>query len=607
MVKIIKTFLYISFIIPLVILGQTKNDPKEHNVKVEEPVIFKDSLPKISLPDFVITGQEKIDLSNKNKIEISEENLYEIPANQNIKFELKDISTTQVETPFKKVYDKNNFGDIFSGFIKGEVGNFSSLALSAGTTYEWQIYKIGFIGNYISRGENVSNSDYYLGNSNLFFIANIPKTDNIFNDTRVSLNLYYDIKNYKFYGIPDYISYLRETLNSSLLTKRYFLFKINPVIISNDERYFKYKAGIIYNYFKEDNSLSNNFDPYYNITNYSENSFYFHISGEYQYKGYNLNGKLLIGNNYLSPSNSNTELSKNAFLFNTSINAKKDISDFISVEGGLKFYSYQNLKDYSYIAYFDNKTKNILLPNISIKYENNTNFSLSLNYSPDLEIMSLYKSYLMHPYLYVFNLEHIVNKVDMYLNFDYFYSPNIRIKTTLGYLEQENTPIYRQHYDEQIMIWSQYQLSELAKGFYTKLSLIYNVNDNNRFELKLNYQRKRLNSEQIPYSPDITASLDYFTRLYFGLYLNPSIEFIGKRRADDPHNLFNSVIPLPFEKLESINLKEIFLFNINLEYDIINNVVANVNIRDIFNSRYSYYKGYEEFPFSIFAGIKFKW
>ena len=244
MVKIIKTFLYISFIIPLVILGQTKNDPNEHNVKVEEPVIFKDSLPKISLPDFVITGQEKIDLSNKNKIEISEENLYEIPANQNINFELKDISTNQVETPFRKVYDKNNFGNIFSGFIKGEVGNFSSLALSAGTTYEWQIYKIGFIGNYISRGENVSNSDYYLGNSNLFFIANIPKTDNIFNDTRVSLNLYYDIKNYKFYGIPDYISYLRETLNSSLLTKRYFLFKINPVIISNDERYLNIKLEL---------------------------------------------------------------------------------------------------------------------------------------------------------------------------------------------------------------------------------------------------------------------------------------------------------------------------------------------------------------------------
>jgi len=606
MVKIRK-LLYISFIIPLVIFGQEKNNPKEHNAKVEEPVIFKDSLPKISLPDFVITGQEKIDISNRNKIEISEDNLYEIPLNQNINFELKDISTTQVETPFKKFNNLNNSGDMFSGFIKGEAGNFNSLSLSAGSTYEWQIYKIGFIGNYISRGENVSNSDYYLANSNLFFVANIPETDNIFNNTRIGLNLYYNIKNYKFYGVPDYLFYLRETPNSNLLTKKYSLFKINPVIISNDEKYFKYKAEIIYNYFKDDNSLSNNFDPYFNIPDYSENSFYFNVSGEYQYKGYFLRGKLLIGNNNLSPSNNTGEISKNAFLFNTSFNAMKNISDNISIEGGLKFYSYQNLKDYSYIAYLDNKTKNILLPYISFKYENNKNLSISLNYSPDLEIMSLYKSYIRHPYLYVFNLEHIVNKVNLYLNFDYFFSTNLRIKSTLGYLEEENTPIYRQHYDEPIMIWSQYQLSELTKCFYAKLDFNYNINDNNRFELKLNYQRKRLHSETIPYSPDITASLDYYTRLYFGLFLNPSIEFIGKRKADDPYYLFSSTTPLPFEKIESINLKEIFLFNINLEYNIINNVIASVNIRDIFNSRYSYYKGYEEFPFSIFAGIKFKW
>lgn len=589
------SYIFIILISCSALYSQVKQEPKERNVPIEEPVIFKDSLPKISLPDFVITGKEKIDITNRNKIELIESRVYTLPGNLNNNFESKDISGL-VAAPQKRniASDKLN---IFSGFVKGEYGNFNSPAISAGAAYRYDIYQASFTGSYISRDENVSNSDYSMGNAGLSLGADIPETDNIFSSAKTGLNLSYKTKNYNYYGLIEdpYILYGWPAFPDRL-DKENNSFAADAFIKSEEEKYFKYDAEIIFNRFKDENGYS------YLMPFYTENRFQFNISGQYEYRKFIFSGKALINNNNVKRISNPYNVSNNSLLFGIFLNAQNEVLPSIYAQAGIKYYSYEDL--FSYRETIDPK-ENIVLPQFSVRYENNKNLSLSFCYAPDLEIMSLEKLYSLNPYIYPVKSGHLINTVNLFVLLDYSYSSNLRVKAALGYLEQKNTINYREAGGVPFVFWLADVMDEKAKGIYSNLNINYLIDNVNSFSFKLNYQNKRVESIKIPYTPDISCSLDYFCLLNIGLTLNPSIDIIGERRSNGFYEYLSGGKRIYPGEIKT--MKSIFLLNLSAEYPILKYLIASIDLNNILNTRYSYYRGFEEYPFSIFAGIKFKW
>jgi hypothetical protein len=603
---------FIIFIFNSCLYSQVKPEPKERTVAIEEPVVFKDSLPKISLPDFVITGKEKIDITNRSKLEFFENRIFITPKNSNPNFESKDLSAALIETSLKGGLSNENPIDIFSGFVKGEYGNFNSPAASAGVIYAWDIYKAALSGNFLSRAENVKNSDFSNGCINLSLGANIPKTDNLFNEAKVKLDLNYNTKSYNYYGSlswppwldsPNYLPDPFHKKNSSIT--------LDASINSEGKKYFKYDVDLLFNRFKDDN---NNL---YFIPIHTENKIKFSISGEYEYDKYIFSGSLLLNNNNITnqfgptayiQDNGTTEtvlypdLDKNSLLFGLSLNAASEIMPSLFAKAGLKFYSYDYILSYNTK---NDMAKGIFLPQLSIRYENNKNLSVSLCYAPDLEIMSLEKLYQINPFIYPADIKHCIDDVNLFINAYYAYSDNLRMNATFGYREQKNTPNFYNFYNTFFQSFAAEIIDEKAKGIYCDLNIDYQLNYNNDFSFTFNYQNKRVESKRIPYTPDFCCSLDYITLLNMGLTLNPSLSFISDRRSDIFYEYMNGGYKIYQGDIET--LKSIFLLNLDAEYPIYKNLIASLNINNILNTKYSYYNGYEEYPFSIFAGIKFKW
>ncbi len=574
----LRKILYITIVSAAALYSQVKEEPKERNVSIEEPVIFKDSLPKIELPDFVITGKEKIEITDRNKIEVFNDRLYSIPE---IKpdFEQKDIPVSEINIPLRKGSGSNDYYDFFSGFVHGAYGNFNSPAISAGAAYGWDIFKTSFSGSYLSREENVSYSDFSTGKADITIGAKVPETNNIFTNADAKLDFSFYTKKYNYYGWRENFYLPIPPATFLLLPNELNRISLRAGISSEETEFYRYKANLSWNNFQT------NPGTIYLESN-KENTVAFDIAGSYNYEGYNFEGKILINNLNLSTDFFSNNQNKNLFTFGTLLNAQKELMSSISIIAGVKFYSFGDIR-----LDKEERSKNAFLPQFVVKYENNSNLSVSAGYTPNLKINSLQDIYSINPYTRFIGMSHLLNKHDINANIDYFYGKYLRIKGTLGYLVQENTPIFSEMFFGMTKLWMVDIVDQSAKGIYARLRLDYYLNPLSSFVLNFAYQDKKMDSQNIPYEPKYVLSLDYFTELNFGLKINPAFDLVGDR-----YSFYNNKL-----------LKPIFILKLNAEYPIFKNLSATLNLNNILNTNYSYFEDYEEYPFSVFGGVKFKW
>jgi hypothetical protein len=145
----------------------------------------------------------------------------------------------------------------------------------------------------------------------------------------------------------------------------------------------------------------------------------------------------------------------------------------------------------------------------------------------------------------------------------------------------------------------------ITKGTYWNLKMEYNIDEFNMISFGFNYQNKKIDSLRVPFVPQIRASLNY-ELLYDKFKINPIIEFMGDR-VSPVRNGWVGWFDYGVNSFKEDKQDAVVLLNLDVEYLIIENLNANLTITNMFNSKYSYYASYQEYPFSIFVGLKFKW
>ena len=591
--------------------------PSERNITLEEPVIFKDSLPKISLPDFVITGQEQISVEGSKKLDFKENRIFSL-ADETLTFINKDVFTRATDIPLKNLNSVEGIS-AFNGFVKAQAGNFTSTDLSGGLGYSYDKYFATLYGSYLSRKEhNVKWSDFSVGNIGLTFGGNISRTDNIFNDAAVKFTIGYDARNYNTYS---WLGKESDDLYESHLPRYYHSFLINSSIISNQEKYYNYRVNLHFNNYKNKFDTDNNYVRHYRrAQDIEESKFALSVGGDYRYEGIDFSGDILFYNNsysihileVLSPSSYVDywwrDIDKNSFIFGLFGNASTQLSNNFFVTAGFKFYTYNYLY---FLIKNQDITKGSILPQLSLRYENRNNFSLSICFNPDLKIMDFEQLYKLNPFTVYSEMNHSLNPINLFLHFDLSAIKNLRVLADLGYLEEKNTPyFYSYNYagvtDEVIPVidYFSYLHDATTKGVYANLKMEYNIDQFNMVYLALNYQNKKIDSLRVPFVPQIEAFINYYLLLDDNkVKVNPSIKFLSDRVSPDIGYSWNLGNGYFREYKEDV----VILVNLDVEYLIIKNLIANLTVTNMLNSKYSYYRGYQEYPFSIFVGLKFKW
>ena len=620
-------FVFSLLLVSGLLFGQVNPVPSERNITIEEPVILKDSLPKISLPDFVITGQEKINVEGSKKPEFEENRIFSL-SDETLTFINKDVSTRATDIPLKKLNDMENIF-LFNGFLKAQIGNFTSPNISGGLGYSYDRYFATLYGNYLSRKDHdIKGSGFSTGNVGVTLGANIAETDNIFSDAAIRLNVGYDARSYEnFYWAGEAASsYYR----NHGIPRQYNSFFINSSIKSDREEYYKYRVNIYFNrYEKFDDIIDKLIFGYQPMQDIEENKFALSLGGEYRYEGIDFSGDILFYNNSYSVNGTRTpslttqsllnsallalhDIKENSFIFGLFGGGSAELSNNFFATAGFKFYTYTYLYT---LTKENNISKGAILPQLSLKYENRNNFSLSLCFNPDLKIMDFQQLYKLNPFATYGEINHSLNPINLFLRFDISAIKNLRILTDVGYLEEKHTP-YFYSYDYAGMLavvipfrdyYSYLHDDATTKGMYCNLKMEYNIDEFNAVALNFNYQNKKIDSLRVPFVPQISASLNYCLLLDDNkLKISPSVEFIGDRVSPNFNRLeyhWQEGVPFFTEYKEDA----VVLVNLDVEYSIIKNLIANLTMTNILNTKYSYYRGYQEYPFSIFAGLKLKW
>ena len=617
-------FVVCLLLVSVLAYGQQNPTPSERTITIDEPVIFKDSLPKISLPDFVITGQEKINVEGSKKLELEESRIFlltgEPPA-----FFSKDVALKSADIPLKKLSGLEMIST-FNGFVKAQIGNFTSPNISGGLGYSYAGYFAALYGSYLSRKEHeIKNSDFSTGNIGVTLGTVIPKTNNIFSDATVKINMGYDARNYNnYWSILEH--YNPEYYNDRRLPRHYNSFFINSSIASDKEEYFKYRVNIYFNTYENDFDFKSE-EPIPDISfkqGIEETKFALLAGGDYRYLGMDFTGDMLLyytacyfnipwGLLYEPyPMYPDEGLQKNLLTFGLFGSGSINITDNFFLTAGLKFYLY----DYLYSMSKGDEdiviSKGTILPQLSLRYENRNDFSLSVVFNPDLKIMDFERLCKLNPFTLYDEINHSLTPINLFLHFDVSAIKNLRILADVGYLEEKNTPyFYTYDYGSPIHgttqiyykdYFSYFHDNATTKGVYWNLKMEYKIDESNMVSLGFNYQNKKIDSLRVPFVPRVRASISY-EYLYDKFTINPIIEFMGDRVSPVRKGLFDYSINSFMEDKQDA----VVLLNLDVEYLIIENLTANLSITNMFNSKYCYYAGYQEYPFSIFVGLKFKW
>jgi hypothetical protein len=425
--------------------------------------------------------------------------------------------------------------------------------------------------------------------------------------------------------------------------RRYNSFFINSSIESDREEYYNYRVNIYFNNYK--NKLDANDDTtiyFHSIKqDIEESKFALSLGGDYRYEGIDFSGDILFYNNSYSGLESQLrydeydypfnpeyaegirttlyDIKKNSFIFGLFGSGSAQLSNNFFASAGFKFYIYNYL--YSLTRNKD-ISKGSVLPQLSLRYENRNNFSLSLFFSPDLKIMDFEQLFKLNPFALYREMNHVLTPINLFLRLDISAIKNLRILADIGYLEEKNTTYFiYDYYDATRLVYyyqnySSWFFDAAAKGMYSNLKIEYNIDKFNAIALDLNYQNKSLDSLslRVPFVPQIRASLNYHLFLYDNkLKINPSIDFIGDRVSYTLNNtypysyewVFDEYQYPPLDYMIEKKEKTTALVNLDAEYLIIKNLIANLTITNMFNTKYSYYYDYQEYPFSIFVGLKF--
>jgi outer membrane receptor protein involved in Fe transport len=137
-----------------------------------------------------------------------------------------------------------------------------------------------------------------------------------------------------------------------------------------------------------------------------------------------------------------------------------------------------------------------------------------------------------------------------------------------------------------------YRGTTRVNSFEADLFAKFDANSYFSVSAELLTSKNSLTQERAPYLPGFRLSGGAWFELLPGLGVHPTVVYVGPRRVG---------------LTRAGEVAGFFTSGISAEYEILSRLSATIDCQNILNARYEEWRGYRATPFTLTAGLRFRW
>ena len=541
------------------IYGQEKKEPAQRDVVV--PAQTETPLPKIDLPEFLITGQETIDLPVSSKTIVEEEKVYVpgslSPGSKDAQFDEGPKQLKEIAGPAGQM----------NGKVLAGIGAYTTPFMEGWFGKNYEEGGILFHAGYESSNGHVANANWQKTGVGLQGDYRSPQTSGVLAESRLSGGLNFSGQSYRAYGstTPSQLRTLDDMRLELGLTPApaTMVFFDNPI---------DYSGSLSWNGTSLDDS-----------SNASENDLGVTISGTTEKGGARFRGTMDYVASGVSMRYPPNIAGHSPQWFALRFSAQQMIVP--QLQGTL------TLQQFIYRGNLS-VTGGRFYPALDLRYFLNDALNLFLSFSPSVEQNTLLTVVAADRYVRNgMDLRPTEMPASVEIGSEVLVNEKLRAKGTLSYRSFRDYPVFVELTSAKV--WDVMYLQK-ASAVQFDLEGSYHLSSSNSAWLSasLNSTKAEGSANQVPNLPAFSVSGVYRQALQNGVDLEGHVRYSSQRWTTISHTSANA-------GYIDVGGKG--------EYQVTEDLRAVLELDNLMNQRYYLWDGYVERPFFVSLGVSYKW
>jgi len=506
----------------------------------------------IELPDFVITGKQSVEIS------IAKKKKPELISTVSRDFLLPQYSAEEipllVSSSPVSIKPKISVSDFFDGSVKIGIGNYTypTGAFHISKSFGYYIVSANAWGKNIKEYD-IQNSGYNTSGVSMENTLFVSTKSGFLPGSEIKLDGEYSRESYKFFASAIDPTYQRK------IQKGFGEFSFS----NNYTRWIDFAStfGVDFLSFDESGLKERVIKS---LTNLNVRLNGFSIGGILDYR------KQVLSNNL----------------------SGKDGYDYYSLDGFTKLNLKNNMEFKGGVRFSGNGSNNFFAPFASIKMPLGNGFVFSSAYNPHTENYTYASMLKKCQYIFPLLTDNVFSETKFDLNgsLNYQYEKYFSVGISAGYSKSDGYL-----YFEDVILDSRLNILSIddVNNIYSKMDFLFHPAQLGYFYGDIKFSKVTdANDKYVPYEPQISSELIYGYDFDFGLGLKVKFVFAkdvytdiaNTNKLDDYQNL-----------------------SFGASYKIWSNLSVTADFQNILNRSNFVFRGYEEKPFDVIAGIEYRW
>ena len=539
--------------------GQEKKGAPSHQVIVPADSTARKAnakLPKIELPEFVITGKESVDLPEVSKASADDQWVSKPSVRSGIEGTresgfggLGDVQKSQAGFP--------SLANGYNGKAQVGYGTYATPYFDASFGNSFPSADFLLKAGYKSSGGHVANADYRVGYASLVGGAHLGDDAGEFSDNRVQGRVAMRGNSYRLYGSTD--PALQRTVTD---------FDAGLSIMSSNPAMIPYSASVNL----ESGSLKD-------VSKTTETSLGVEVDGTKEAGDWELRGNADLWKSFYSAQS----VTSDPFFTKLAGGASYRLAGSVSIRGGLAFFLYRGS---------DTRTAGRLYPQLGISWYAAEKLTIYAKFEPSIQRASLLSLAGTSPYITAnVTLRHSEQFTNFSLGAEGEINQGIQSRISLNYSRTDDVPVFVD--PGATGVWNVIYLGttrilSLDGEVYADLSDA----DNLGASLAIRSNKNSATGNRNPYFASFVSSMSYQHRFDLGLSLGSTLQIVGSRSVD---------------LAETRRLPAFVVLDLNAEYTIVPRWGLMFALNDLFNQEQAMWEGYAGLQRTVSLGTSFVW
>ncbi|MBM4169679.1 MAG: hypothetical protein FJ215_11085 [Ignavibacteria bacterium] len=529
-------------------------DAKVPTVQEREEAKEEPKLPRIDLPEFVITGVARFDPPDIQKVSVEEDGIYRRTGMAQPG--VRDVATVELGTRPKERFFRPP-GRSFFGVATASYGSFVSPFAFARFGQDLGTLEYALEAQYHRTKGFQKYADRSGGKFAATSAVNLNSASSWLDEAELSGRLGLGSEKYRFYGSID-----------PTFTRTLGHFDIGGSFVSGKESPIGYKLRTSFKNFSIQDSSEKS----------RENAFYLGIQGEKSIGSIGIRSGVDFTLTSVGSATDHT-LSMTSLYLGTSRTWLKNLF----VEIGARYVAARGM---------ENQRISRLAPRAAIGYWFSGMHTVSVTYESAVRFISLQNQIARSPFLNAQSvLKHATDRYVVEGALDSDWNRWLSSRFSVRRSRIDHVPILRDSARTGVWSLSYRGLTDLTTA---RVGAFANISANDYFAVVVegNHSRNPSTNGKIPYLPEVEATVRYSHRFSFGLSVTPALQYVHHR---------------PVSADSSGRLPGFLLTSFALELSGIRSLTIFARADNVLDKQYEVWQRYRGLPFAATFGLSYRW